>query len=76
MLEALKDQGTALKRSTRAGRRVAWQQAMTKICNYHAVGLRRHRSAAPHCLGLLAGALLLLTPLIVVAQSAALPLPR
>ena len=48
---------------------------MTKICNYHAVGLRRHRRAAPHCLGLLAGALLLLTPLIVVAQSAELPLP-
>jgi len=51
------------------------QQAMTKICNYHAVGLQRHRSGAPHCLGLLACALLLLTPVIVLAQSADLPLP-
>jgi esterase/lipase superfamily enzyme len=48
---------------------------MNKICNYHAVGLQRHRSGAPHRIGLLACALLMLAPIIVMAQSTALPLP-
>ena len=48
---------------------------MIKICNYHAVGLQRHRSGAPHRIGLLGCALLMIAPIIVMAQSSALPLP-